>query len=372
MRMIVGWLLISCLAGCGSDTVAATGESSSETSGGDGVSACGLDRWEPAAPPLVARRGHQAVLLADGRVLVNGGYGLDVGDPFASGEIWDPVSDEWTAIADMPSPRLNHALVVVEDGTVLAIGGDPLTPVDRWDPNTDAWSEVGSLPVDMAIGDAIAAPAGGVLVVGYPELFRSDDLGESWTAIEAPPRQIFTQYVFRWDVDSIVFAVVANDGQDLVHPVLFYDWSEGVWIDGPILELDPYVGYGDLNAWGPLSDSKLAIVRSRQGNDPDPYPPPASFTHELRVGSPWDVGTEEGPYFGNSGHITRAEPFWPGWLWMDRWTYEDETNTWCRTADPELSLSGLETVVLPDGRILFTGQIDDVEPPTAVALLWSP
>lgn len=373
LRSMWGSLMISCLAGCVSDMVAASSETGGETGSeaGGGHQACDSDRWEPAASPLVARQRHAAVLLGDGRVLVTGGFGLDLDDTLASGEVWDPVSDEWTAIADMPTARRNHSLVVVDDGTVLAIGGsDSPTRVDHWDPSVDAWSEAGALPIEPGV--AIAAPEGGVLVVGSAELVRSDDLGESWAAVEAPPRRISAQYAFRWDVDIIVFPVLPIDGDDLMHPVLFYDWSEGVWLDGPTLELDPFLGFGDRNAWGPLSDSKLAVVASRPGNDPDPLPPPASLTHELQVDSPWDIGTNEGPWFGNSSATFPAEPFWPGCLWVNQWIYDDETNAWCRAADPESSLRNLETVVLPDGRIFFTGRLDDVEPPTSVALSWSP
>jgi hypothetical protein len=72
-----------------------------------------------------ARSGHDAVLLADGRVLIAGGNSM-------SCEIWDPATDSWTL-----TPRftemigVNIHLAALPDGRVLAM---TRTGVQLWTP----------------------------------------------------------------------------------------------------------------------------------------------------------------------------------------------------------------------------------------------
>ena len=61
-----------------------------------------------------ARSGHDAVLLADGRVLV-------AGDILMRSEIWDPATDSWTTTPPFTEEiRGNIHLAVLQDGRVLA------------------------------------------------------------------------------------------------------------------------------------------------------------------------------------------------------------------------------------------------------------
>jgi hypothetical protein len=64
----------------------------------------------------------QVAELADGRVLVAGGYGSD-GVPLASAELYDPVSDAFSATGSMPRPRQGGIAERLPDGSVLIAGG---------------------------------------------------------------------------------------------------------------------------------------------------------------------------------------------------------------------------------------------------------
>lgn len=375
-RLVVVVAIVSA-AGCVPDTPALDDEAgASTTSDGDGdgegdgtvvEGMCGFDTWEPVTPPAVPRAVHAAVRLADGRVLITGGRLPDSDASLASGEVWEPTKDAWTPIADMPVARSGHELVTLADGRVLAIGGgDPLTRTDHYDPSLDTWFEAGSLPLEFDVHDAIAMPDGGVLVAGAA-LLRSDDLGDSWTAVQAPPQPVYTFHMFAWQADTLVFAA-ATDGSRTLTPFWFYDWSDDAWTESPPLDLS-----NERVAWGPLSDTELAIVKNRPGNDPDPTPPAVSLTHELRPPDgelQWE-GPYEGPFL--SGAYGRAEPVLPGMLWLVSRLYDSETHTWCRLAASEVPTHGLLRTMLPEGRLLLTGTFspDDrsVQP---IALLWSP
>jgi len=73
---------------------------------------------------MVGRVGHVAILLHDGLVLVAGG-----GDPNNSflplmeAELFDPTNGTFTATGSMSKPRAAHTATLLNDGTVLVVGG---------------------------------------------------------------------------------------------------------------------------------------------------------------------------------------------------------------------------------------------------------
>jgi hypothetical protein len=71
------------------------------------------------------RLGHSATLLTDGRVLVSGGQVNGGGQTprYASAELYDPISQAWTAIDDMTYERTGHTATLLLDGSVLVAGG---------------------------------------------------------------------------------------------------------------------------------------------------------------------------------------------------------------------------------------------------------
>lgn len=83
--------------------------------------------WQPTTPMIVGRRQMNALILADGRVLVTGGT---TGTGFNNhngvvldSEIWDPATGGWTLGAPMQKERIYHSeTVLLMDGRVLSIG----------------------------------------------------------------------------------------------------------------------------------------------------------------------------------------------------------------------------------------------------------
>lgn len=91
-----------------------------------------------AVPPLPElRHGHRAECLADGRILVFGGFshGSDAADRGARAAwLFDPAQGAWARAADLHHAMAFHASTTI-DGVPYAIGG----AVERYDARADAW-----------------------------------------------------------------------------------------------------------------------------------------------------------------------------------------------------------------------------------------
>jgi hypothetical protein len=76
--------------------------------------------WVPApAPSLPYGPDSSATLLEDGRVLFAGDYGSGT-----AAEIYDPATGRWVAAAPMNIARSGHVALRLRDGRVLVVGGE--------------------------------------------------------------------------------------------------------------------------------------------------------------------------------------------------------------------------------------------------------
>jgi N-acetylneuraminic acid mutarotase len=125
---------------------------------------------------LQGRAHHTATLLQDGTVLVVGG--LDNNDGLASAERYDPTAGTWTGAGTMSGPHWEHRAVLLDDGKVLVIGGCGGGPsfvcmvgvgVEIYDPSVTSgnpWSQVNSMLVERRSHCATKLDDGKVLVAG--------------------------------------------------------------------------------------------------------------------------------------------------------------------------------------------------------------
>jgi N-acetylneuraminic acid mutarotase len=80
--------------------------------------------WTTTGNLVERRGGHSATLLPDGRVLLAGGAN-GTGDHHVTrtAELYDPTTRSWTATAPLALPRKGHTAILLPDGTVLVAGG---------------------------------------------------------------------------------------------------------------------------------------------------------------------------------------------------------------------------------------------------------
>jgi hypothetical protein len=83
--------------------------------------------WSSTGSMAVARRGHTATLMLDGKILVTGGF--DGAIESAATEIYDPATGIWTASGPMTRGRKYHTASRLGDGKILIAGGIVATNV---------------------------------------------------------------------------------------------------------------------------------------------------------------------------------------------------------------------------------------------------
>ena len=122
--------------------------------------------WSLTGALNVARAGHTATLLPNGKVLIAGGFGNNA--LLASAELYDPGSGNWLLTGSMNVARWFHTATLLPNGQVLVAGGQNsnalLSSVELYDPGSGRWSLTGSMNVARWLHTATLLPNGKVLV----------------------------------------------------------------------------------------------------------------------------------------------------------------------------------------------------------------
>jgi hypothetical protein len=134
--------------------------------------------WNPATghnsatgSMAIGRNRHTASLLADGTVLIAGGWGGDwAGEMLASAEIYQPASGTFTSTGSLATARYDHTATVLPDGQVLIAGGiadgQPIAAAELYDPLRGVFTATASLIQPRWGHTATLLDNGTVLIVG--------------------------------------------------------------------------------------------------------------------------------------------------------------------------------------------------------------
>ncbi|HJU24440.1 MAG TPA: kelch repeat-containing protein [Casimicrobiaceae bacterium] len=82
-----------------------------------------IAHWTATASMNARRYGHTATLLANGEVLVTGGYDLNTRAGLAGTELYDVAAGAWHPASSMAIVRHAHTATLLADGRVLVVGG---------------------------------------------------------------------------------------------------------------------------------------------------------------------------------------------------------------------------------------------------------
>jgi RHS repeat-associated protein len=153
---------------------------------------------------LTARAGHTATLLTDGRVLIAGGVSAD-DNVLAQSELWDVGSGIAQVVSEtFATARQGGRGTLLPDGTVLIWGGlgesgIPLTTGEVFDPVTQRFSSVNDIPfgaestplgpeleASMPVSGASDVPTDSMIALRFSKPLRVDTLNTTTVTLSGP------------------------------------------------------------------------------------------------------------------------------------------------------------------------------------------
>jgi N-acetylneuraminic acid mutarotase len=172
---------------------------------GTQVAPSGYFSWGNQSPSPIMRLESQGI-ASNGKLYVFGGFINTALQATVRSDLYDPATDTWTRIADMPE-ALTHSAVVTSGQSIWVIGGlvgtnpGPSTNhVWKYDIPSNTWSAAPSLPIDRGAGAAAilgtdihffggaSRAAGTSPLIDHADHFAlSISGGTSWTTLASIP-----------------------------------------------------------------------------------------------------------------------------------------------------------------------------------------
>jgi len=157
-------------------------------------------------PPWVID--HLATLLTNGKVLLAGGEEGAYESPFASSELYDPSTGNFTAIGNMTRGRAGHTATLLRDGTVLIAGSEfgstGIASTELYDPAIGRFTATGDMTSPRVGHTATLLMDGRILITGGDTCYCAD--GSASAELYVPPVLAPAQVVtdLRFDRTSVV------------------------------------------------------------------------------------------------------------------------------------------------------------------------
>jgi len=245
------------------------------------------DSWVSRAPMSQARDG-LGVVAVDGKIYAIGGStenhrqdwnNYHMGEFVGTNECYNPATDTWTTLADMPTPRSNFAIAVYQ-GKIYCIGGINGTKLDDqyglftttnycnivevYDTATDSWSTKTPMPGSSYKMSASVAD-GKIYAIRAPTFMCYDPVLDTWTDRAKLPTAPYNQnyypvsvvldnkffftsdIVYKHMVEGVIFGPDGRPDWDAmrtleVRGVFVYDPMQDVWCEGETRERIVHLG----------------------------------------------------------------------------------------------------------------------------------
>jgi N-acetylneuraminic acid mutarotase len=226
--------------------------------------------WQPLAPVAEGPRQENAVVELDGEIYVLGG--LDGFRILSSVEVYDPESDSWRDVADLPE-EMHHVNAAAVDGKIYVVGflrgqfrGDGRVFV--YDPGADSWSPGTPMPEGtergasaVAVWDGLIYVAGGLGGGAAVTNFSVyDPAADTWQELPDLPQP--RDHVAGGAIDVVVYIAGGREGaiESHANTLFAYDIATQAWTElaslptsrggvaGVVLDGKLYVFGGEGNA----------------------------------------------------------------------------------------------------------------------------
>jgi N-acetylneuraminic acid mutarotase len=359
-----------------------------------------------AGPALHHARAFQsATMLNDGRVLVTGGFSIEIAftpppphlahPPFlTSAEIYNPRTNRWTETGSLNTSRAAQMAALLRNGMVLVAGGEneggAINSAELFNPRTGKWSVTGSMIEPRSDGTATLLDDGRVLVAGgahgaFPNLTISNTAElynpktGTWTAAQSmhSARVDATATVIRKGGEGegedgrdrgsksgarlILMAGGADETGVATATAEIYDARTGTWTPTGSMNEARSDGVAAL-----LSEDKVLVAGGApNGFETGPYKSSAEL-YDIESGTWSKTGSmanarneaESAILLGNGLVFVSGGHFAPNMQGDTAELYNPETGTWSSAGTLSNKRAGHTTTLLRNGNVLIAGGLN--------------
>ena len=345
----------------------------------------------------IARAGHIATLLPNGKVLVAGGYS---GQYLDSAELYDPATGTWSVTGSLNVPRAGLSATLLPNGKVLVVGGvnrvilSAETRAELYDPATGKWTLTGNLNNTHWGHSATLLANGKVLIAGgfYQVNTQTGQFGPSnYAELYDPDTGTWSNTANLNEARFAHTATLLQNGKVLVAGGDDLDGFFGNGVEGTVMtnELyDPNTGSwsitGSLNTGRGSHTATLlpngSVLAAGGGGVSASYDPIVNTSAELYnpATGTWSYtaslsrrASHTATLLANGQVLVSGGGDYQSFLDSAE-IYDPATGNWKGTANLNTRRVGHTTTLLPNGRVLVVGGGDNANNYLRSAELYDP
>jgi len=341
------------------------------------------DSWTPTGSLITARYDAAIVKLQNGKVLAVGGIDSS-GHATASAELYDPATGVWSSTGSMSAPHGDGLISeLLQDGRVLVVGGDVpgvggVKTAELYDPNTGTWSQTGSMNTNHTGGNGVILADGKVLVAdgldASSQMLGTSELYDPATGVWTPSGSM------QIPRDAGPMTLLQNGNVLMSAGYIWgasqsdselYDPTSGTWTPTSPLNIRRSGHYAQL-----LQNGKVLIFGGNTDSNAGMQSSaelydPATDTWSM-TGS-MSVPRESGASVVlPSGKVLTIDGWSGSSVMNSAETYDPATGIWSPAASPGYSLTDFNAVLLDNGQVLLAGGAGAAGGAVSGAELYSP